>query len=139
MPLQHDPLQNHLLAALRSEDFGPLADQLELVHLALGESLYESGTQMHHVYLPTDAIVSLLYVMEDGSSAQIAVVGNDGIVGVSLFMGAKPPPAAPWCKVPVTPTASGGRSSRMPSTASPAPTKAPCMICCCATHRRCSR
>ena len=93
MPRQHDPLQNHLLAALRSEDFGPLADQLELVHLALGESLYESGTQMHHVYFPTDAIVSLLYVMEDGSSAQIAVVGNDGIVGVSLFMGGETTPS----------------------------------------------
>ena len=55
--------------------------------MPLGESLYESGSHMRHVYFPTDAIVSLLYVMEDGSSAEIAVVGNEGVVGVSLFMG----------------------------------------------------
>lgn len=93
MTLQHDPLQNHLLSALRAEDYLPLVENLELVHLELGQALYESGAQMNHVYFPTSAIVALLYVMEDGSSAEIAVVGNDGIVGVSLFMGGETTPS----------------------------------------------
>ena len=87
MAARNDPKQNHLLAALPQSEFERLAPHLELVSLALGEVLYESGGVLNHVYFPTDSIVSLLYVMEDGSSAEIAVVGNEGIVGVSLFMG----------------------------------------------------
>jgi CRP-like cAMP-binding protein len=87
MPGPHDPRQNHLLAALPEDELARLQPSLELVKMPLGEALYESGVQMRHVYFPTTAIVSLLYVMEDGASAEIAVVGNEGIVGVSLFMG----------------------------------------------------
>jgi len=83
----HDPRQNHLLAALPADEYARLFPRLELVPMPLAEALYESGIQMRHVYFPTTAIVSLLYVMEDGSSAEIGVVGNEGIVGVSLFMG----------------------------------------------------
>ncbi len=82
-----DPRQNHLLAALPESDYGRIAPRLEFVSLPLGEVLYESGARMRHVYFPTTAIVSLLYVMENGSSAEIAVVGNDGLVGIALFMG----------------------------------------------------
>lgn len=81
------PKQNHLLAALPAEVQSRLFPYLEFVSLPLGKSLYESGDTLRHVYFPTDSIVSLLYVMESGSSAEIAVVGNDGLVGVSLFMG----------------------------------------------------
>jgi CRP-like cAMP-binding protein len=87
MSTPHDPHQNHLLAALPIEEYARLVPDLEWVPLPLGEVLSEPGTQMRHVYFPTTAIVSLLYVMEDGASAEIAVVGNCGIVGVSLFMG----------------------------------------------------
>jgi CRP-like cAMP-binding protein len=81
------PIQNHLLAALPEEDRERLFPCLELVPMPLGHVLYESGITMRHVYFPTTSIVSLLYVMEDGASAEIAVVGNEGVVGVSLFMG----------------------------------------------------
>ena len=87
MPGHHDPRQNHLLAALPAEEYARLFPHLELVPMLLGDAVCEPGVQMHHVYFPTTAIVSLLYVMEDGASAEIAVVGNEGIVGVSLFMG----------------------------------------------------
>lgn len=83
----HAPRQNQLLAALPAVDFTRIEPHLELVEMPLGEVLYESGTQMRNVFFPTSAIISLLYVMEDGASAEIAVVGNEGIVGVSLFMG----------------------------------------------------
>jgi CheY-like chemotaxis protein len=83
----HYPQQNHLLAALPAIDAERILPELELVQLQLGQVLYESGDRMRHVYFPTDAIVSLLYVMTDGASAEIAVVGNDGILGVALFMG----------------------------------------------------
>ncbi len=88
-----DPRQNHLLAALPEEDYAYFSPFLEGVQMPLGEVLYESGMQMRHVYFPVDSIVSLLYVMEDGSSAEIAVVGNEGIVGVSLFMGGETTPS----------------------------------------------
>jgi CRP-like cAMP-binding protein len=88
-----DPRQNRLLAALPAEDHERLVPHLERVPMELGEVLYESGTQMRHVYFPTDSIVSLLYVMEDGASAEIAVVGNEGIVGISLFMGGETTPS----------------------------------------------
>jgi CRP-like cAMP-binding protein len=79
--------QNHLLAALPKTESERLFPNLELVLLPLGKPLYESGDRLNHVYFPTNAIVSLLYVMEDGASAEIAVVGNEGIVGIALFMG----------------------------------------------------
>ena len=85
MPI--DPRENHLLAALPIEQWGRWLPHLELVELPLGQVLHESGADMSHVYFPITAIVSLLYVMENGASAEIAIVGNDGVVGVSLFMG----------------------------------------------------
>jgi CRP-like cAMP-binding protein len=81
------PRANHLLAALPAEEWARWERLLEPVDLPLGKVLYESGTTMSHVYFPTTAIVSLLYVMKDGASAEIAVVGNDGLVGIALFMG----------------------------------------------------
>lgn len=87
------PRQNHLLAALPAADAERIFPQLEYVPLPLGQALYESGAQMRHVYFPTTSIVSLLYVLEDGASAEIAVVGNEGIVGVSLFMGGETTPS----------------------------------------------
>jgi len=93
MPTSPDPRQNHLLASLPAEDYGRLLPALEEISLPLGHVLYESGAKMRHVYFPTTAIVSLLYVMEDGDSAEIAVVGNEGIVGVSLFMGGETTPS----------------------------------------------
>lgn len=94
--MQHDlktfPHQNHLLAALPAEDYTRLLPQLELVPMPLGMVLYESGSELHHVYFPTTAIVSLLYVMLDGASLEIAVVGNEGIIGVALFMGGETMP-----------------------------------------------
>jgi CRP-like cAMP-binding protein len=81
------PSQNHLLAELPEAELARWIPQLEPAKLALGQVLYESGGKMSHVYFPTTAIVSLLYVMENGASAEIAVCGNEGIVGISLFMG----------------------------------------------------
>jgi CRP-like cAMP-binding protein len=89
----HNPKQNHLLAALGSGEYERLLPHLELVSMALGESLYESGELLRHVYFPTTSIVSLLYVMQDGASAEIAVVGNEGILGISLFMGGETTPS----------------------------------------------
>ncbi len=82
-----DPNQNHLLAALPTPEFERLAADLECVAMPLGEVLYESGSQLQHVYFPTSAIVSLHYLTEDGASTEIAGVGNEGMIGVSLFMG----------------------------------------------------
>lgn len=82
-----NPTRNHLLAALPEAEWQRWLPQLEPVDLLLGRALYESGDTLSHVYFPTTAIVSLLYVMENGASAEIAVVGNEGIVGISLFMG----------------------------------------------------
>jgi len=94
MSLPHSPNQNHLLAALPAEEFGRLAPHLELVPLLLGESIYEPGSQLTHVYFPTTAIVSLLYVLESGASAEIAGVGNEGILGIALFMGGETTPSS---------------------------------------------
>jgi CRP-like cAMP-binding protein len=85
--LSSEPIKNHLLAALPHAESQRWLPYLESVDLPLGQVLYESGTTLSHVYFPTTAIISLLYVMENGASAEIAVVGNDGIVGISLFMG----------------------------------------------------
>ncbi|SEN70404.1 Crp/Fnr family transcriptional regulator [Halomonas caseinilytica] len=93
MSLQHDPRQNHLLAALALDEYKRLADNLERIELKLGDSLVESGQMMRHVYFPTDCIVSLLCVMEDGDSTEIGVVGGEGIVGISLFMGGETTPS----------------------------------------------
>lgn len=89
MPMNptHAAAKNHLLAALPAKDLERWLPHLEAVDMPLGEVLYEAGTVLRHVYFPTTSIVSLLYVMQDGDSAEIAVVGNDGLVGISLFMG----------------------------------------------------
>jgi CRP-like cAMP-binding protein len=94
MPSSHSPGQNHLLAALPAAEFGRLAAHLELVPMRLGEILYEPGGQMQHAYFPTTAIVSLHYVMESGASAETAGVGNEGVVGISLFMGGDSTPSS---------------------------------------------
>ncbi len=86
------PRQNRLLAALPDAEWQRWLPQLEAVELPLGQVLSESGSTQSHVYFPTTAIVSLLYVMENGASAEIAVVGNEGIVGISLFMGGESTP-----------------------------------------------
>jgi len=85
--------QNHILAALSPEVLDRLKDHLKLVPLPLGAVVYESGDAMDHVYFPTDSIVSLLYVMENGASAEISVVGNEGLVGVSLYLGGESTPS----------------------------------------------
>ncbi|MEO5734847.1 MAG: Crp/Fnr family transcriptional regulator, partial [Rubrivivax sp.] len=87
MKFARDPKSNQLLAALPSEEWDRWQPQLEWIDLTLGQVIYESGNLQSHVYFPTTAIVSLLYVMESGASAEIAVVGNEGVVGISLFMG----------------------------------------------------
>jgi len=87
------PKQNHLLAALPAAEFERLRPHLELVDMPLGEVVYESGRRLGSVYFPTTSIVSLLYVLEDGASAEIAVVGNDGVVGISIFMGGESTPS----------------------------------------------
>jgi CRP-like cAMP-binding protein len=87
------PQQNHLLAALPVDAQERLFPHLELVPMPLGRVLYESGDTLRHVYFPTDSIVSLLYVMEHGASAEISVVGNEGLIGVALFMGGESTPS----------------------------------------------
>jgi CRP-like cAMP-binding protein len=88
-----DHKKNRLLAALPEAEWHRWLPKLELVEMPLGEVLYESGVTLSHVYFPTTAIVSLLYVMENGASAEIAVVGNEGLVGISLFMGGESTPS----------------------------------------------
>ncbi|TFW08125.1 Crp/Fnr family transcriptional regulator [Oxalobacteraceae bacterium OM1] len=89
----HSPRQNFLLAALPAADLERLQPALEYVAMPLDEVLYESGSHLKYVYFPTTSIVSLMYVMEDGASAEIAVVGNDGIIGIALFMGGETTPS----------------------------------------------
>jgi CRP-like cAMP-binding protein len=93
MSSPHSPKQNHLLDALPAGDYDRLQSHLELVPMALGDVLYESGAKLRYVYFPTTSIVSLLYVMEDGASAEIAIVGNEGMLGISLFMGGDTTPS----------------------------------------------
>lgn len=93
MTVRPAPEQNQLLAALSDEVRGRVYPALEYVDLALGKVLYESGDAMRHVYFPIDSIISLMYVMENGASAEISIVGNEGIVGVSLFMGGESTPS----------------------------------------------
>jgi CRP-like cAMP-binding protein len=93
MASPHSPKQNHLLAALPAEDYARLLPDLELLPMPLGWAVYESGGQMGYLYFPTSSIVSLLYVMESGASAEIAITGNEGLVGISLFMGGETTPS----------------------------------------------
>jgi CRP-like cAMP-binding protein len=90
---RQSPRENHLLAALPAAEYERLLPYLEQVPLELGRALYESGSEQEYLFFPTNSIVSLLYVMEDGSSAEIAVVGNDGVVGIALFMGGETTPS----------------------------------------------
>lgn len=87
------PTQNDLLAALSAAELKRLRSHLELVEMPLGEVVYESGRHIDHVYFPTNSIVSLLYVLENGASAEIAVVGHEGVVGISIFMGGETTPS----------------------------------------------
>jgi CRP-like cAMP-binding protein len=89
----NDPNQNQLLAAMSASEFGRLSPFLEPVMMRLGDVLYESGGQLQYVYFPTSAIVSLHYVLENGGSSEIAGVGNEGILGISLFMGGNTTPS----------------------------------------------
>jgi CRP-like cAMP-binding protein len=93
VPGQPSPHQNHLLDALPANDFERIEPHLELIPMKLGEVLYEPGAKLKYVYFPTTSIISLLYVMKDGASAEIAIVGNEGILGISLFMGGETTPS----------------------------------------------
>ena len=106
MPSPHSPNQNHLLAALPPAEFKRLAAHLEPFPLPLGEILFEPGGQLKHAYFPTTAIVSLHYVMESGASSETAGVGNEGVVGISLFMGGDTTPSSAVVKT-------GGHSFRL--------------------------
>ncbi|MEO7548997.1 MAG: Crp/Fnr family transcriptional regulator [Ramlibacter sp.] len=105
-PRSADAKSNQLIAALPELEFRRWLPQLEAVDLPLGQVLYESGSAESHVYFPTSAIVSLLYVMQNGDSAEIAVVGNEGVVGFSLFMGGNSTPSRAVVQ-------SGGKGLRM--------------------------
>jgi CRP-like cAMP-binding protein len=94
MSLPHSPNGNYLLAALPAAEFARLESHLELVPMLLGDTLYEPGRQLQHVYFPTTAIVSLLHIMESGASAEVARVGNEGILGIALFMGGDTMPSS---------------------------------------------
>jgi CRP-like cAMP-binding protein len=93
MPSPHSPKQNHLLAALSAENYARLLPNLEFIAMPLGWALYEAGGFLGYLYFPTTSIVSLLYVMESGASAEIAITGNEGLVGISLFMGGESTPS----------------------------------------------
>ena len=93
MPSAPHPQDNHILDALPAPERERLFPHLKLVPMPLGMVLYESGDTLRHIYFPTDSIVSLLYVMQDGASAEIAVVGNEGAIGVALFMGGETTPS----------------------------------------------
>lgn len=92
MPTVHDPTENHLLAALTPEERDRIFPHLQPVDMPLGKVLYESGDTLRYVYFPGDCIVSLLYLLLDGGSAELAVVGNEGLIGVALFMGGETVP-----------------------------------------------
>jgi CRP-like cAMP-binding protein len=94
MPQPHSPNQNHLIAALPTAEYERLSAHLQLVPMLLGQVLYEPGEQLQHAYFPTTAIVSLHYVTESGASAETAGVGNEGVVGIALFMGGGTTPSS---------------------------------------------
>ena len=108
MAEQHKPQQNHLLAALPAEVQRRLFPNLELIDMPYGKVLYESGDTMQHVYFPIDSIVSLLYVMENGASAEVSVVGNEGFIGVALLMGGDSTPSQAMVQ-------SAGHAYRLPA------------------------
>ena len=93
MPASHNPKQNQLLAALPEADYQRLLARLEFVKLPLGLVVFESGSKLRHLYFPASGIVSLLYAMENGASTEIAVIGNEGVVGIALFMGGESTPS----------------------------------------------
>jgi CRP-like cAMP-binding protein len=93
MSLPNSPMQNHLLDALPAEDYARLLPDLELIAMPLAWVVYESGGPIDHVYFPTTSIVSLLYVTESGASTEIAIAGNEGLIGISLFMGGESTPS----------------------------------------------
>lgn len=93
MTSPHNPRQNHLLAALPADDYARLLPDLELTPMPLGWAVYESGRQMGYIYFPTAGIVSLLYVTASGASAEIALTGTEGLVGISTFMGGESTPS----------------------------------------------
>ena len=90
---EHDPRENHILDALPAEERDRLFPHMQLIEMPLGMSVYESGDVQRYIYFPTDSIVSLLYVLKNGASAEIAVVGNEGAIGVALFMGGETTPS----------------------------------------------
>jgi len=94
MTLAHSPTQNHLLAAMPEADFGRLAPFLELIPLRLGETLHEPGCRLQHAHFPTTAIVSLLHTLQGGMAAEVAGVGNEGVLGIALFMGGEATPTS---------------------------------------------
>jgi len=108
MPTQPNPNQNHLLAALLDTEFDRLSPHLELIPMLLGDVLYESGGKLSHVYFPTTSIVSLHYLLENGGSSEMAGVGNEGILGVSLFMGGNTTPSRAIVQT-------GGHGYRLPA------------------------
>src|SRR3989304_5655681 len=93
MSSPHNPKQNHLLAALPAVDYSRLAPDLELIPMPLGWAVYESGSHLNYLYFPTTSLVSLLYVMASGASAEIAITGNCVLVGIALFMGGETTPS----------------------------------------------
>jgi len=93
MPDTHAPQQNRLLAALSATERERIFPNLQLIEMPLGKVVYEPGDTLRHVYFPTNCIVSMLYVMENGASAEISVVGNEGLIGISLFMGGETTPS----------------------------------------------
>jgi hypothetical protein len=127
----HDPIQNHLLNALSPAGRERLYPHLELVEMPLGKVLYESGDLLRHVYFPTDSIVSLLYVMEDGASAEIAVVGNDGLIGIALFMGGETTTNRAIVQSAGSAYRLAGNGSRTSFMAT-----VRCRSCCCVTRKR---
>ncbi len=110
MTTRLDPRKNELLAALRAEDWAFWAPQVEWVDLALGQVLHESGVGMTHAYFPVTAVVSLMYSLEDGGSAELAVVGFEGLVGIELFLGGKTTPSSAVIQ-------SAGQAYRLPAPA----------------------
>ncbi len=112
MSVKHtdDAVMNHLIAALPEDEFIRIKPTLEPVSLTLGEVIYESGQQLNNIYFPTTAIISLLYIMENGSTAEIGMSGNDGLVGIALYMGGSTTPSRAVVQ-------SAGNAFRMPSSA----------------------
>jgi len=106
-PDSHAPQQNHLLDALPIAEREPIYSRLQLVEMPLGKVVYEPGDPPRYAYFPTDCIVSLLYILEDGASTEISIVGNDGLVGLALFMGGGTTPSRAVVQ-------SGGHAYRQP-------------------------